>query len=54
MGFLVLGIRYGLQLFRIVSLLKQSRELRLLQKMGDITLPELEGMEEIDGYHYQW
>lgn len=49
--FVAFGIRYGIQMFRIVSLIKQSRELRQLQKMGDITLPDFDIMEEFDGYY---
>ena len=50
-GYLVVGVRYGVQLFRIIGLIKQSRELRQMQRMGDITLPDLDLADEIEGYY---
>jgi hypothetical protein len=49
-GNLLLAIRYGVQLFRILSLIKQYRELRMVQKMGDISFPDLHMLDEIEGY----
>ena len=41
-GNLALAIRFGIQLFRILTLFKQYKEMRMIQKMGDITLPDLD------------
>lgn len=49
-GNLALVIRFGLQLFRVMSLIKQYKELRLVQKMGDITLPAFDMVDELEGY----
>ena len=50
-GNIVLTIRFAAQLCRIGSLFKQYKELRIVQKMGDINLPELDLVDELEGYH---
>ena len=50
-GNLALTIRFGIQLFRIFNLFKQYKEMRIIQKMGDITLPNLDLAEEFEGNH---
>ena len=50
-GNLALTIRFGIQLFRIFNLFKQYKEMRIIQKMGDITFPDIDMVEELDGDH---
>lgn len=49
-GYAILGIRYGIQLYRIVSLVKISNDLRTIHNLGDIVLPDLEIMEKIENF----
>jgi hypothetical protein len=41
--------RYGLQLYRIGSLIWQSKEVGLLRRLEDIQLNDLDLNDEIDG-----
>ena len=50
-GNIMLTIRFATQLCRIINLFKQYKELRIVQKMGDITLPELDIVDELEAYH---
>ncbi len=41
-GYLVFSIRYGFQLYRVVSLVWRSKELRQMQKLGEINLSNID------------
>jgi hypothetical protein len=49
----VLALRYGVQLYRIYTLVRQSRELRMIHDLGEIRLDDLDLSEEIDVYYQQ-
>jgi hypothetical protein len=49
----VLIARYGLQLYRIGTLVWQSKEAGLLHKLEDIRLDDLDVNDEIEGYRFE-